>query len=222
MIHIKHFDQLSNISCDSKLTDLSLNKRSVKIMPRTKEQYEEMRKSSKQKILNAALEVFANQGYHSATVDAIAKNAGISKGLMYNYFKSKDDVLHELMIGMMDALMCEFMPLEAGKKFTKDDIENLINVGIDLVLEKPHFWKLYFSVFVQPEVMAIVYDRMMEMAKPYMIGLTTYFKEKGIKDPEIMVRYFSAVMDGIQLHIMLDPKSFPAEEVKKLLIKQFV
>lgn len=191
-------------------------------MPRTKEQYEEIRKSSKQKILDAALEVFANQGYHSATVDAIAKTAGISKGLMYNYFKSKDDVLQELMIGMMDALMCEYMPLKPGQKFTRDDIVNFINVGIDLVLEKPHFWKLYFSVFVQPEVMAIVYQKMMEMAKPYMIGLADYFKEKGIENPEVIMRYFSAVMDGIQLHIMLDPKNFPAKEVKKLLIKQFV
>jgi AcrR family transcriptional regulator len=191
-------------------------------MPRTKEQYEEIRKSSKQKILDAALEVFANQGYHSATVDAIAKTAGISKGLMYNYFKSKDDVLQELMIGMLDALMCEYMPLKPGQKFTRDDIVNFINVGIDLVLEKPHFCKLYFSIFVQPEVMVIVYQKMMEMAKPYMIGLADYFKEKGIENPEVIMRYFSAVMDGIQLHIMLDPKSFPATEVKNLLIKQFV
>ena len=88
-------------------------------MPRTKEQYEEIRKSSKQKILDAALEVFVNQGYHSATVDAIAKTAGISKGLMYNYFKSKDDVLQELMIGMMDALMCEYYATETRTKIHK-------------------------------------------------------------------------------------------------------
>ena len=114
------------------------------------------------------------------------------------------------------------MPLKPGQKFTRDDIVNFINVGIDLVLEKPHFWKLYFSVFVQPEVMVIVYQKMMEMAKPYMMGLADYFKDKGIENPEVIMRYFSAVMDGIQLHIMLDPKNFPAAEVKNLLIKQFV
>ena len=191
-------------------------------MPRTKEQFEEIRKSSRQKILDAALEVFAKQGYHSATVDAIAKTAGISKGLMYNYFKSKDEVLNELMIGMMEALMCEYMPLKPSKKFAKDDIIKFINVGIDLVLQKPYYWKLYFSVFAQPEVMSIVYKKMMKMGKPYVEGLIDYFKKKGVEKPEIMTRYFSAIMDGIQMHIMLDPKTFPAEEVKKLLIKQFV
>lgn len=190
-------------------------------MPRTKLQYEVIRKESRQRILDAALEVFAKQGYHSSTVDAIAKTAGISKGLLYNYFKSKDDVLHELMIGMMESLMCEFMPLKPGEKFTRDDIINFINVGIDLVVQKPYYWKLYFSVFVQPDVMAIVLEKMMEMGQPYMISMIEYFKENGIKNPEVMMRYFSAVMDGIQLHIMIDPETFPAEEVKKLLIQQF-
>lgn len=190
-------------------------------MPRTKEQFETMRQVSRQKILNAALEVFAKQGYSSATIDAISKTAGISKGLMYNYFKSKEDVLKELMIGMMENLMCEFMPLKPGTKFKRKDIISFINVGIDLVLEKPYFWKLYFSVFVQPDVTAIIYNKMMEMSKPYLISLTEYYKDKGYKNPEVMMRYLSAVMDGIQLHCMLDPETFPAEEVKKLLIKQF-
>lgn len=191
-------------------------------MPRTKAQFEAIRKESRQKILDAALEVFAKQGYHSSTVEAIAKTAGISKGLMYNYFKSKEDVLQELMIGMMEALMCEYMPLKPEEKFKEDDIINFINVGIDLVLEKPHYWKLYFSVVLQPDVMSIVFAKMMEMGQPYMIAMIEYFKEKGVENPEVMMRYFSAVMDGIQFHCMLDPKNFPAEEVKKLLIKQFV
>ncbi|MBS4035123.1 MAG: TetR/AcrR family transcriptional regulator [Ignavibacterium sp.] len=191
-------------------------------MPRTKGQFETIRKESRQKILDAALEVFAKQGYHSATVDAITKTAGISKGLMYNYFKSKEDVLQELMLGIMEALMCEYMPLKSEEKFTEDDIINFINVGIDLVLEKPHYWKLYFSVALQPEVMSIVFGKMMEMGQPYMIAMNEYFRDKGVENPEVMMRYFSAVMDGIQFHCMLDPKTFPAEEVKKLLIGQFI
>jgi len=190
-------------------------------MPRTKQQFEEIRQQSRKKILDAALEVFAKHGYHLTTVDAIAKTAGISKGLMYNYFKSKEQVLQELMIGMIENLMCEFMPLHPEDKFTRKDVINFINVGIDLVMEKPYFWKLYFSVFLQPDVMAIVLEKMLEMGKPYMQRFTEYFTSKGFKNPETMVRYFSAVMDGIQMHCMLDPKNFPADDVKKILIKQF-
>jgi AcrR family transcriptional regulator len=200
-----------------------LNERSIKniTMPKTKQQFEVIRKESKQKILNAALEVFAKHGYHSSSVGLIAKTAGVSQGLLYNYFESKEELLHELMLGMMEALMCEFMPINPNEKVKRKDIISFINVGIDLVLKDPKFWKLYFSVFVQPDVLSIVMGKMMKMAEPYFKGMTEYFREKGIKDPVVMMRYFSAVMDGIQMHIMLDPNGFPAEEVKKLLIKQF-
>lgn len=190
-------------------------------MPRTKEQFEEIRKSSKQKILDAALEVFAKDGYHSSTVGAIAKKARISQGLMYNYFKSKEKLLNELMLGMMETFLNDFMPIDTKQEISRKDIINFINLGVDLVLEDPKFWKLYFSVLLQPDVFAMVMDKMMKMAQPYFKALTKYFKEKGEKDPVAVMRYFSAVMDGVQLHCMIDPKTFPAEKVKKLLIKQF-
>ncbi len=190
-------------------------------MPRTKQQFEEIRLKSQKRILDAALEVFAKQGYHLATVDAIAKTAGVSKGLMYNYFKSKEELLHELMIGMMENMMAEFLPIKPGEKLTKKIVTQMINEGIDLVLENPKYWKMYFSVFVQPDVMNMIMDKIMEMLQPYFKALTNYFEEKGEKDPVAMTRYFSAVMDGIQLHCMIDPKTFPAEKVKKILIKQF-
>lgn len=191
------------------------------IMPRTKEQFEEIRKVSRNKILDAALEVFARDGYHSATVGTIAKTAGISQGLLYNYFKSKDEVLHELMIGMMENLMVEFFSLKPGEIVTRKEMIRIINASIDLVIERPKYWKLYFSVFVQPDVMAMLSEKMMALALPYMEEVTNYFRRKGEKEPEAMMRYFSAVMDGIQLHCMIDPKTFPTEKVKKLLIKRF-
>lgn len=190
-------------------------------MPRTKEQFEEIRKESSQKILDAALEVFAKYGYHSATINMIAKTAGVSQGLMYNYFKSKEEVLHHLMVGMMADLIVEFMPFKPGDKISRKHMIKMINKSVDMVLEKPNYWKLYFGVFVQPDVMPIVMDRVMKLAEPYMKSLFNYYKEKKVKDPLVMMRYFSAVMDGIQLHCMIDPKTFPSQQVKKLLIKQF-
>ena len=190
-------------------------------MPRTKQQYEEIRKASKQKILDAALEVFARDGYHSSTVSSIANTAGISKGLLYNYFKSKEDVLNELMLGLFDEFMAELLPLKPGEKIQKEHLINFINKSVDLVLEKPKFWKLYFGIFVQPDVMTMLMKEVMEKVYPYMISLAQYFKEKGEEDPIATMRYFSAIMDGIQFHIILDPDTFPAEKIKQMIIKQF-
>src|ERR1700691_1391867 len=62
-------------------------------MPRRPEQFEEIREKSREKILSAALELFGNKGYDATSIDSIAKKAGISKGLIYNYFESKKSIL---------------------------------------------------------------------------------------------------------------------------------
>jgi TetR/AcrR family fatty acid metabolism transcriptional regulator len=46
-----------------------------------------------QRILEAAIKVFAEQGFHQATIAQIARQAGVADGTIYLYFKNKDDIL---------------------------------------------------------------------------------------------------------------------------------
>lgn len=64
-------------------------------MPRTKEAFETMRENTKTKIETTAITLFAKKGL-SVTIDEIAKAAGISKGLLYNHFQSKEVLIAEL------------------------------------------------------------------------------------------------------------------------------
>ena len=50
----------------------------------------------RRQILDAGIRVFARQGFHSCRVSDIADEAGVAYGLVYHYFKSKDEVLNEL------------------------------------------------------------------------------------------------------------------------------
>jgi TetR/AcrR family fatty acid metabolism transcriptional regulator len=50
----------------------------------------------RRQILDAAIRVFARQGFHATRVSDIADEAGVAYGLVYHYFKSKDEVLNEL------------------------------------------------------------------------------------------------------------------------------
>lgn len=52
-------------------------------------------------ILDAAARVFQAKGYSATTVDAIATEAGISKGSVYNYFSSKEDLFTKLCLGLI-------------------------------------------------------------------------------------------------------------------------
>ena len=62
-------------------------------MPKVVPEYKEEAKS---KIVEAARVVFAKKGYHDATMDDVAKEVGVSKGALYSYFKSKEDILKEI------------------------------------------------------------------------------------------------------------------------------
>jgi AcrR family transcriptional regulator len=64
-------------------------------MPRTKEAFEAMRETTRGKIEAAALSLFARKGL-SVTIDEIAKKAGLSKGLLYSHYPSKEALISEL------------------------------------------------------------------------------------------------------------------------------
>jgi AcrR family transcriptional regulator len=56
----------------------------------------EYKKAVIAKIIETALEIFSKKGYRDLTMDEIAEKLGVSKGALYTYFKSKDDVLKEI------------------------------------------------------------------------------------------------------------------------------
>ena len=66
-------------------------------MPRSIEQYEAIRKEKRELILDTALSLFAENGFHQTSIEQIARKAGISKGLTYNYFESKELLLQAVL-----------------------------------------------------------------------------------------------------------------------------
>jgi TetR/AcrR family transcriptional regulator, fatty acid metabolism regulator protein len=66
-------------------------------------------------ILDAAITVFARQGFHSARVSDVAAEAGVAYGLVYHYFDSKDQMLNELFSERWALL------LEASKEMRRSD-----------------------------------------------------------------------------------------------------
>jgi AcrR family transcriptional regulator len=66
-------------------------------MPRTEAAFQQIRDERRQAILDKAAEVFAAKGLASVKISDLAKAAGISQGLLYRYFTSKEDVFIALL-----------------------------------------------------------------------------------------------------------------------------
>lgn len=73
-----------------------------------------MRRSSKDKILEAALDLFAEKGYDATGVQEIVATAGVTKGALYHHFAAKEDILFEIygsvfaqQLAALDAILAE-------------------------------------------------------------------------------------------------------------------
>lgn len=85
-------------------------------MPRTKEQFEYLRSVTKNKIRSAGLQLFSHKGLKGTNVQEIAVVAGISTGLMYQHYKTKEDLFHDLVnTAIQEMKAIEFL-LEADER----------------------------------------------------------------------------------------------------------
>lgn len=73
-------------------------------MARSSIKNEQLRERSKEKILTAALELFAKKGLAATRIQDIAAEAGISAGLMYRHYSTKDDIFVELITDALDKM----------------------------------------------------------------------------------------------------------------------
>src|SRR6266566_757672 len=89
------------------------------------------------RILDAAIKVFAERGFHSATVAEIARAAGVADGTIYLYFKGKDDLLLRLFDEKMTGLVAEMKAAVAQERSAAEKLKRFIQLHLALVERNP-------------------------------------------------------------------------------------
>ncbi|MGA8263620.1 MAG: TetR/AcrR family transcriptional regulator [Ignavibacteriaceae bacterium] len=189
-------------------------------MPRTKEQNKEIRNKTRQLILDSSLKLFANKGFHGTSISDIAKAAGISKGLAYNYFESKEKILNAI---FEEALNTGNI-LEEQLKNIDDPYEKLgvmIEAMFDYMKNEEEYWRLYFAMSLQPEIFETSQTVNIKFAQIYLKIIEKLFKEVGIKEPMSEARLFFAGLDGLGLQYFFYRDKFPFEGMKKYYMKRY-
>lgn len=82
----------------------------------------------RKRILDAAIRVFAEHGYHGARVGDIAEDAGVAHGLLYHYFASKDDVLRTIFLENWGALIARFRAVEESDEPAPEKLEGIAKI----------------------------------------------------------------------------------------------
>lgn len=190
-------------------------------MPRTPKQFEELREERKKAILDAALHVFAQDGYHGASISSVSKKAGISKGLMYNYFVNKEELL-QILIGSLFDEETKIMTSILEQPFNESSLIALVKLGTETLKKNPKQWQLYFTMSTQPEVLAIVDKKYSPEKGMFAKNMLQFFKDKGVEDPMLQMHYFGMTMTGFKINYIMNPSNCPIGELETLIIKQFI
>jgi AcrR family transcriptional regulator len=192
-------------------------------MPRTPEENDRIRQASKEKIRAAAMELFMKQGYYATSISAIAKQAGISKGLLYNYYKGKEELLSEMVEARIREVV-EVMEEAITLDTPSEQLEHIVNGAIDNIHKKPEVHRFYLHLQTQPEAdeELIKYSHLIieENARQFELQCKI-FERMGEKEPRKRSLYFSSVLQGIMLMISTYIQKFPIEEIKKQIIREF-
>ena len=103
------------------------------------------REETRQKLLNAALSVFAHHGFDRATVDEIVREAGFSKGAFYVHFESKEDLFWEMLRERIAAQQESIrQSIEPGASVAENQ-RRLLEHLFDLRKEEPLAAALYYE-----------------------------------------------------------------------------
>lgn len=188
--------------------------------PRSEEQFEAIRQQRKKEIMDSALELFADKGYHNTSISSIAKKAGVSKGLMYNYFESKEELLISILDSGFEELLAFFDPNNDGV-LDSGELKYFIEKTFDSLKNNIEFWRFYFRISFQQEVLPIVKNKMEALMKSTMKMQIEYFRNKGFEDPLSEAILFGALLDGISMDYVFGPEYFPIEKLKEAIIKKY-
>jgi len=187
--------------------------------PRTEEQFEDIREGKKKLILDTALGLFANKGYHATSISMITKEVGISKGLIYNYFKSKEYLLttifHKIIFEVMDMINPNHDDV-----ITDDEAEGFFDNFFDVLVANPEEWKLFYQLTIQPDVMEfLLKESHSHTIQSSQKLIYSYFLTRDFEDTETAILLFSSIFKGFALQYAFAPEMFTQDMLDKFKAK---
>ncbi|MEX0610356.1 MAG: TetR/AcrR family transcriptional regulator [Balneolaceae bacterium] len=188
--------------------------------PRTEEQNRAIREETRQQIIDAAFALFASDGYAKTSIAAIAKKAGISKGLIYHYFNSKQEIL-EAIFDQLAQMGDEIMSFP--EDFTpKDKIRKILDETFRFIATQSGLGKLMIGLALQPDAFATIKPKIDEINKVQTELFASIMGELGYPQPKLEAYELGALMDGILMAYVAMGDDYPLKEIKQKVMEKYV
>nr|WP_225877818.1 TetR/AcrR family transcriptional regulator [Alkalibacter mobilis] len=105
---------------------------------------------TKQQIINGAIAEFGVHSYAEASANEISKKGNISKGIIYHYFKNKDDLYLVCVKECFDNFTSFLASKEISFTNVEESIERYLDLRFQFFKERPFFRNIFTNVLLQP------------------------------------------------------------------------
>lgn len=178
------------------------------------------RAGTRQRLLDAALEVFSARGFHGASVDVIARAAGFTKGAVYANFAGKEDLFlavadRRLERQKADALAQHEAADDHEERRAAFDEEVRQEFADDAAWALMAYETVLYAVRESPRLRAEIAERFRHADE----WATDYLREQGADRPDripALALAKSALGDGLMLRHLIDPEDVTAERVSQV------
>lgn len=176
--------------------------------------------SKKKNIIDSATELFYKHGFDKTSVSQIVLHAGVSKGLVYHYFKNKDDLLREIYSSTTKRIF-EINDSAQKNANPKKQLLHLIEQIFQQLESDKLFFRFNLSLMFQPSTRELLRDLIKERSSYLYKSVLTLFSELGSEDPELSSYIFIAEIDGIALDYLSVFEHYPISKLKNHLINKY-
>jgi AcrR family transcriptional regulator len=194
------------------------------LAPRSAATNRRLRSEAREKILSSSIRVFAAKGFHAASMDEVAASAGVSKGLAYNYFRSKEHLFSQA-LGDRIAHLFDIGSAVDASKSPRERLHGLVAAAFDYVRREPDVFRLYLALSLEKSLAAVAKATLRSLRDPmdrYLEVIRAIFADAGSPDPDLDALAFRSAILGVLLRFVRSIEDLPAERVTGRLIDLFL
>lgn len=178
------------------------------------------KEETRKRIMDVSLNLFSKEGYESVSMAKVAKGAEISKGNLYNYFESKDEMLVQIVLHSVEEIYKDFDTNHDGE-ISHDELLKFIDDLFRNLVENQPFWKLMFSLMLQPNVLDNIQEHVTPLAESTFGLLYTYFSKMNPEDPVTEMMFFASLLKGAFMQYAFNPSGMDIDKLKEKIISYY-
>ncbi len=103
----------------------------------------DLKKEKRELIIQAAIKIFAKEGFHAAKISSIAQTAGIGKGTIYEYFDSKSQLYEEMIKYTIEIYMQNISSIFEDTKSTRERLKKFVELAFNIAKEHMDICKIH-------------------------------------------------------------------------------